>query len=346
MNWKLLGIILVVTLSGCTGFGTSGPDSSDDRSEVQTEEIYTTAEPQPDNPFGKENVTVSIRNSPSHLNATQQVQSALSYWDTGPGKDHTNYSANFVLKPHANDTDVVVSFENISVCYNEHNTSFLGCAAILDNDSIAEKPEVVRISPKYSSNSTQKTIIHEFGHIYGLTHSSELDIMNASGNAARRPMPNATERDNPWEISNSTTVRSELTVGINKSTVSRNAKYRLRDQTDTAIEYFNTDADSKRPENLSLRYAESVNDPHIEIRTSEDVDDDLGWDWELYGIDPDNDTALENYNKLIIILNDDVETDYYSYYIAQAIQLTFVREYDNLVPELDGKGDSRDAWYD
>lgn len=147
-------------------------------------------------------VVVNIHKAPSdHRNYTQLVSDAISYWETGPGAAHRNYSVNFVLRPTAEHADITIRIvDSLIKCGDEYadTSDYIGCAPIYSGDHEANHPTEILLLKGYTNETTRATLRHEFGHLHGRLHGhAPVSTMNATYDAIRLPIPNATELDQP-----------------------------------------------------------------------------------------------------------------------------------------------------
>lgn len=370
MSWKVIVTAILVLLSGCVGVASNDtPDnitstkvtdkkttdtktnSNDDTPSSglnisSDQKTQDTLEP-PDNPFEQSNVTVAITGSPDYMNATREVRSALDYWESGEGNKYSDYDVNFILEPNASDARVTVEFKESIYCDYTITADNAGCASVLNNDTTADQTENVEIMSGYSNNSTQQILRHEFGHLYGLEHGEEpMPLMSEEMSLTRQNRPNASERRNGWESFDDFTVRYQLTIATNTSTIPDFRQDDVDEQVGEVIDYFNNDPNSKIPPSLTLTRSSTSTEADIEVRIGDTGDPDIASTQSVYGYDLDTDDAIEQYSKIVITIDPDVPTEHFGYHIAYPIQASFLgpnQEYSN---ELDGHDDDREDWYD
>ena len=201
--------------------------------------------PQGESPWGEETLTVAVRNraDPSR-NVTAAVAEALAYWNRNVG--YADYPAEFVLRPDAEDPDVVVWYNETIECANHADA--IGCAPLLDGGGNVDRPVDVQIRyhPEHNRRQVRNTAIHEFGHVLGLTHCEEPYWVMAS--ACREPVPdapNADQRELAW--------RDEtISVYVDDRNVSESDLDETRAQVGHALAYFEDGRAEGFPANVSF----------------------------------------------------------------------------------------------
>ena len=136
----------------------------------------------PDNPFESDPITVGTEYEVNG-DYSAEIETTLDYWERNDGR-YGNWTGNWSLEPNAENPDVELQFvREINSCgysiavYSE----FTGCAPIIDNETDAEDmpPVTVKIAP-YDTENVTRTMMHEWGHLYGLEHGMEpMPLMDA-----------------------------------------------------------------------------------------------------------------------------------------------------------------------
>lgn len=159
---------------------------------------YTYTDPWPDSSPVVVNVSTPGNESRS---LTPLVREAVAWWDSRPGTQR-DYSVEFVVRPNAPDADLQVRLvDEIEACGVESDADPVGCADLLNEDSIADGA-TVRVEAGYTPDSTLQILKHEFGHIHGREHGeTPTGVMEPGTDKHEWPAPNATERDLPWNSS-------------------------------------------------------------------------------------------------------------------------------------------------
>jgi hypothetical protein len=293
---RVWGLILVIILSGCATTSvptestpTNTPTeeesnvdaSSVTKTETSTETPFATATATttptpvlPDNPWHKTPIVIGIDNSEDpDRNYSAQVNEAVEYWHEN-GKNHTEWSANFTVKPNASSPDIVIRFvSEIRNCGRSEGDVVLGCASILEASSVPNDPEVVLVNLGLTDQSTYRVVRHELGHILGLSHGEGPD------NAMRS-----------YTIVFNQIVRVHLEV----ESTAEHEKRDTENQLDYVFEYYSSGADGFLDEDVQFALVEDEEAADVLIRVNDDgdesrafVEDDV-FIIEINGIDTDH----------------------------------------------------------
>jgi hypothetical protein len=286
-------------------------------------------------------VPVSVRGAPDHVDAIRQIRHAIDYWETGPGAPYRNYSVEFVVEPNNTDAPVTVAYvDEIDDCGvdEDDGTHSAGFAPLLSGDDPAPAVTRIRISTQYVSESTSRTLEHEFGHVYGRKHGMEpLSLMQATGNLTRVSELDVSKRPQPWM---NDTIRAYVALD-SASPYERDA---FDDEANTALRYLSDGADGHVPANVTFERVQTPARADVSINVSDSLTDAASTS-VTYGTDTDRDESLEEYSSQTITLSDDADTDEYGYHIAYWIARTFVGVGEELPDRLDPESADRDGWY-
>lgn len=226
------------------------------------------------------------------------VESSLAYWERIDA-DYGNYTTDFVLRPDAEDPDVLVQFvDSIGTCGSEGDDAFIGCAPVLSDRQLAEPPTLVRVETGYTDESTELALRHELGHVYGLEHGEGPgDLMDAaSAKLDRQAQPNATERAFPWES-------ERITVFVDRPALP-GTDAEIDRQLSAAFDYYEDGADGTVPESVSIERTGDREAADIVVTATEM---DAASNESLYGSDTDVDPALEYYTGQTIYVDIDID---------------------------------------
>jgi hypothetical protein len=285
---------------------------------------------------GSNDLTVRIENpAGSPKNTTALVQSAIDYWEANESR-YAQYQADWSVEPDAQDPDVTVRFvRDIDSCGLYISDDTIGCASQL-NDSLANPPEVVEIQTGYTADSMVDTIKHEFGHLYGLNHSSEPQpLMAAEGVANLVPVPNATERNNTFGKGHFTVYIDGSDSGLATESIRKRAK--------TALDYYASGADGYLEDGLSYEFTDNRTQADIVLtvaRSGEFCNLDAGSCSSYFGENLDSDPAFERYTRLNIYVYD-IPVSTLSWHIGA--QLSALSP-EGSPPPFDGEDDDRRNW--
>ncbi len=200
MDLRVTVTVLLVVLAGCTGFDSVGtptptPQSTDPSDTTATptptptvtETPTPTATPSPTstptptpdpihpaNPYGSELLSVYVNDSMVDRDTSSAVRRALNYWETN-SLDYAGYPIEYTLVESRTEADVVISFEDLTVCGYETVVDgvYYGCADAVDPYGDAPDPVTIEIHYNLSTPQMVSTLIHEFGHTLGLGHSDD-----------------------------------------------------------------------------------------------------------------------------------------------------------------------------
>lgn len=235
-----LALACCLVLAGCSGVDL--PGASSDPAATDAGE----GPPYPDPWPGSPTVVAINASATDGRDVEPVVASALEYWNENDERYGT-YTTEFVLRPDAEDPDIVVEFvDRIDECGHVAEEETVGCAPILSNRSLAERPTTVRIETGYTDESTELIVEHEFGHVLGLNHGDEpARLMNAYAERLDRlPMANVSDRQYTWR-------KADLTVYVDGESLP-GTRETIDSQIGHAITYYESGADGAVPDNITL----------------------------------------------------------------------------------------------
>lgn len=272
-------------------------------------------------------VVVNISNQVNDTrNFTPLVEESVSFWVEGEGAKYANYSVNMSVQPDAENADISVQFvDTLGDCgIRPIDTGYVGCAPKYSGNNGADEVSLVDIEGGYTNNSTRQTLIHEFGHVFGRQHAQEpMPEMNATFRAVSLPEPDAVDRERPWKY-------DRLRVYFDLSSVHSPGVW--ESEIYDSLNYVESGADGSVPNSISF---EVVNDPEkadIKIEAS-DFNNNTAYITRWRGPDPDNDSAVEQYETQSIMLNSEINSRDVGYYMSRALISSWTEEYPDAVDD-------------
>lgn len=215
-----LALVVLVSLSGCASAPIDPMGNEPD--------APNTADGHPENPYGKDTLTVGLDTSAAERNVTPLVANALAYWEEN-ASEYAGYPIDYTLEPDATNPDVQIDWrENITAC-DSFDTRTIGCADLVTDRAPATTE--IAIEAGWTNSSTEDTLIHELGHTLGLDHDDEPQpIMQATGSVT------------PAEQ------RPEVTLLLDQEYHDHET---AREQTERALEYWDEWADGNLEQTVS-----------------------------------------------------------------------------------------------
>lgn len=338
----------MIILAGCGG-SSSAPDqtATEEQSTIeptqsqQPETATQTAAPTvtpvpPQNPWEQEVVTVKlVDRTGSERNWTPLVKETLEFWSEN-AEQYTDFEVNFEMAQEAEGSDITIFFRpELNECGYTISETTVGCASQYDSVGSAEKWSTVGIEAGYTNESTKETLKHEFGHMLGLTHddSDELQVMQQKAELVSQPLPNATERDYPWN-------HDPLTVYVDYGNVSKQTH---QEQVNATLRELPKQADAM-PE--KAKFVQTSNRTEADIVVSFPRKRNNGVSTaNQYGYDPDNDSASEYYSFAEIRIGDEIDGENVGWHLAYWLAHALSVEQDELPHPLNDNHNIRDDWW-
>lgn len=313
----------------------TGVEDVDEATSLEYPEDRTYLDPWPES----DPVVVGIAGETDNRDWTPLVEQAVQYWESGAGAPYRNYTADFVVRPNAEDPDVVVKFTDaILECGTELDAYTTGCAPILGAQSLAEETETIEVETGYTNASTLSTLKHEFGHLHGRLHEQQpMPLMNASSEKNKLPTPNATERTNAWEF-------TTINVYIETENVSSLFTEDFQQEVLSGLEWMENGADGAVEADLRYDIVQSRSEADLVITKSESDLGEYTSNSRWYGSDVDVDEALETVNYQRITIASDIDTRTVAYYVAYWSLSVFTGGGENNPDNIDGEDDDRERF--
>ncbi|MFB6101511.1 MAG: matrixin [Haloplanus sp.] len=336
MAARTLALTLLLVLAGCTtpfvpatptstptdtpasptaGAGGSPTDASTTATATATPSGTTAPEA---NPWGTDPVVVAIRNEGNRDRAfAPLVREAATCWENAD-EQYLGFPIRYEVRPDAANPDLVVTFtDRIPDCGNV--TDVVGCAPLLTDSRMIDRPETVWVKTGLSDNSTILVTKHELGHTLGQTHDDPpRTVMQARSVLYTEPQPNATDRAFPWND-------AAFTVSVDTTNASDAAG--ARSQVDHALTYYQDGAPGM-PDNVTFERTDAP-DAAVQIRfgATRTCGESSGSCIHTYGTDPDGDGAIEAYTQVEITLVD-IDTDAVGWHVGYWLAHAFGAEAD------------------
>jgi hypothetical protein len=366
---RAVAVVALVVLAGCSGtFQESAttratqntttpdtttslvePETSDGTTATRTARSPTTTEERAvENPWGKQRVTVAVRNTANQSrNFAPLVGQTLAYW-IGDGGEYAAYNVTFVRATNVHDADIVVELvEQIPECDGEDTESTVGCAPLLDSRYAPEDPASVEVVAGYSNESTRTILRHEFGHVLGIEHGAEpMPTMRAISSLTYLSQPDLADRAVPWR-------NSTLAVHVDVSSLPGHDREEAREQVQHALDYYESGADGAVPSNVSFVRASNGSAADVRISIPDDAFDCGGerlregscGDFRVY--DTDTDDAPEYFAEYDVRVRG-LETDAIGWHVGYWLSSAMGLGEDELPsPFVDADyDDRRDEWWE
>lgn len=243
------------TTSGPTKAGTTTDGITPEGGQTTTAVTQPTTTPLPDwaepasNPWGRSPIVVAVVDDVgARDDYVDQVERAISYWETD-GANFTRWEPAFVLRPDAEDPDVIVRFvDGVWGCGSTSGDEIVGCASVLDSDDEPNDPEVIEIDGNLSEYRLYSTTRHEFGHLLGLRHDDEPQAVMAQSSAV------------PVDLDASGVIGVHVEI---KDSIT--AKSGTREQVDYALDYYEGGAGGWLERNVTFVEVDDPGDADVRL---------------------------------------------------------------------------------
>lgn len=264
-QWRVLLVAGMLLMAGCAGVSdpvgesnetTPAPsknttaDLSDDnmKKNNKSESVGLREPVYPNNPFGKENLTVLLNHSADDRDMVPVVTQSLSYWENN-SEEYAGYPISFELDKNTSDPDIEIVFvPSIDVCgLVATTTTTMGCAPV-NNGSAVPETSTIRIAADHTQHTTQETVQHELGHALGLTHGdAPQEIMAETADTGR--------------------LRSDATVYVDRQA---GAPHTVEREVDRALSFLEDGADGSINASPSFDVVDERSDADIIIEITAD----------------------------------------------------------------------------
>ena len=268
------------------------------------------------NPWSRDVIIVKVTNTTdSPRNFNEMARQAINHWNKNMSE--LDFSGQFKLQTSDKQSNIEIKIvESVDSCGQENNPDAVGCAPhYSESGSATDTTTTVKIESGYKRDATKKIIKHEIGHTLGLKHNDadEWEVMEAEATTPEVTQPPATEKENPWEKDTIKVYYSDNGTGELDSQITV-------DQLDSAISYYNTEADIL-PDDVELKTTTNKKEAEIIIGFSNSIDGASVGDWS--GYDPDKDGNLESYTNAKVIINTKTNREKYGWHAGFWIGQTF-----------------------
>lgn len=147
------------------------PESGEHELAVETpHDSYRTSIPfEHPSPYGKTDLKIFVDADNANRDVSGIVANATGYWEAND-EEYLGYPVSYTMVDSRSDADIVIEMDSTDNCDIENRTGeLLGCADLLEGSLSA--PMTATVEPNLSIPVTNETMIHELGHVHGLTHS-------------------------------------------------------------------------------------------------------------------------------------------------------------------------------
>ncbi|GCF14613.1 hypothetical protein Harman_25480 [Haloarcula mannanilytica] len=332
MRFEIVSIaFILVLIAGCSGaLETTTPTPEPTEPASENTELTEEQFKWDDSPFGAERIIVGINDTTnSSNNFTYAASAALQYWNEHVD-EYGRYDAHFVLKPNATNPDIEIRRAKQIDCPKQ---KWSGCAPIprettefSNSDSEYVENSTVIVRSEYSSYKNwridRNNVVHEIGHVLGLNHNHRpIWALAPAGKGIRQPVQDVSEASYPWRD-------AKLKVYINNSSIPKGERTKIRNSTQSALDYYNSGAEGTRIQNLNLELVDSEYNADIVINAGTDKNSGLN----RWGRSVDRDDNLEFFVKGVIYLNsEDIDQSYE----VIGRMLAYLTRPDAIPPEFD-----------
>lgn len=285
------------------GPATTDPDErASPATPTETTPDRTTVARSADNPWDDDTVTVGLEtNGNDGVDYGGAFEGAVEYWNRN--MRYADYAVDLEPVADAAEADLRIEMaDTIENCGHKRNREILGCAPRYDRDESVDPPVVVTVVTGYRASSTRDVMIHELGHVLGVTHGEEpAEYMSPTETAYRTAQPNASERAYPWNTSSfAVYAQIDQLPAADRDAASA--------QVDHAIDYYREHATASDaiPDNVTVRRAENRSEANVIVRFPDDLPtgEDTGAGLKQAGRDTDGDGAIERYARATIMIAD------------------------------------------
>lgn len=347
-RWHVLLVVCMMAMTGCAGISgpvgesndtvsTTSPENttphsstdenlknrSDDGDKQETEFEFTEPDEtvHPENPFGKETLTVSLNHSVDDRDMAPVVKDSLDYWNEN-SEEYAGYPVEFHLEENATQPDIEIIFvPYVESCGTNDNETMMGCAPV--NTHVAPKTSTVLVEANYTEHTTEETVNHEIGHTLGLTHDDEpQEVMAAI-------IETGSSRSNPAVY------------------VDRQVSYphSVEREVDRALTYVEDGADGSIESSPSFNGVDNRSRADIIIEITAD---DTACGSPEYSSCIDSDSDRSEYHDQTVVVLADVETETIGWNIAYNLIVSYVIDHndipDDFAPDTDYNTRSGSWW--
>lgn len=303
-------LVVVVLTAGCLTSQPAAPEPVENPGVDLPYDDRTISEPPSrvyDNPWGTEEIVVTVDHRAGERNVVPDVMRTVRYWENAAGREAA-YDPEYRVVSESPEPDVrVVVVRTVEGCGVHEDEVALGCAPVLDEESTVDGTVTVQVRAGHASNTTEAILKHEFGHTLGYEHGDaqggdQGGVMTRNISAQTDgDVVDATNRTYPW-------ASETLSVAVADGDSLRDTQ---RKRLETAARFLSTGADGAIRDPPSVTVTNSPADADVVVAFEENASCGGGYDGEpasscvdWRGADVDDDDAFEYYTGARVVVGE------------------------------------------